>query len=169
MKKPTAFTLIELLVTFGITALLMLAVSSLLLTFLATAYKSRISQSLRESGDNAMKQIVEMIRSASDITSACVKDAPLNSLTLVGRDGLTTVIKEEDDRIASVSASKKTYLTESSANSNYVSNLVFKCYPTSENKKYIEINFTLHTGDNTANSSARSTTLDFGSGIVTRN
>jgi prepilin-type N-terminal cleavage/methylation domain-containing protein len=169
MKKQKAFTLIELLVTSSITALMMLAMSSLFITFLATAYKSRISQNLRESGNNAIKQIIEMIRSSSEITSPCIKDSPLNYITLVGPDGLESIIREEDDRIASVSATNKFYLTESSANPNYINSLIFKCYPTPEGKKYIEISFNIHTGDNTASNSARSTTLDFGSGMVTRN
>ena len=52
---------------------------------------------------------------------------------------------------------------------NYISNLLFTCYPTPEGKNYIEIEFTLRTGDGEASNSARSTTLDFSSGLVTRN
>ncbi len=169
MQRFKAFTLIELLVTSGITAILMLAVSSLFITFLATAFKSRISQNLRESGNNAMIQMVEMIRSASEITSFCIKDQPLNYITIVGPDGLESTIIEEDDRIASLSATKKSYLTESATSTNYVNDLIFDCYPTSEGKKYIQISFTLKAGDNIASNSARSTTLDFSSGIATRN
>jgi len=169
MKRQRAFTLLELLVTSSITALLMLAISSLFITFLATAYKSRISQNLRESGNNAVRQVIEMIRSSSEITSPCVKDDPLDYITLISQDGLESTIKKEDDRIASVSAEKKFYLTESSTNPNYINNLIFKCYPTPEGRRYIEISFTLHAGDGVASNSARSTTLDFGSGTVTRN
>ncbi len=147
----------------------MLAISSLFITFLATAYKSRISQNLRESGNNAMTSMVEMIRSANEISSTCDKETPLESINIVNQDGMTTTIKEEDNRIASVSASSKFYLTESNANPDYISNLLFTCYPTPEGKKYIEIDFTLKTGDAEASNSARSTTLDFSSGIATRN
>ena len=169
MKKQKAFTLLELLVTSSVTAFLMLAISSLLITFLATAYKSRISQNLRESGNNAMRQITDMIKNSSEISSPCLQDEQLGYITLVGADGIESTIRKEDDRIASISADKKFYLTESSINANYINNLVFKCYPTPEGRKYIEINFILHTGDNIASNSARSTTLDFDSGIVTRN
>lgn len=169
MKRQKAFTLLELLVTSSITAILMLAISSLFITFLATAYKSRISQNLRESGSNAMKQMIDMIRSASEITSTCDENIPLDNIVLIGPDGLESTIREEDDRIASVSAEHKFYLTESSQNQNYINNLLFKCYPTSEGKKYIEVGFVLKTGDNVASNSARSTTLDFGSGTSTRN
>ena len=116
-----------------------------------------------------MKQIVEMIRNSGDITSDCVKDYPLDYITLVGEDGLATTVQKKDDRIASVSANKTFYLTESSVNANYVNDLTFKCYPTSEGKKYVKINFTLHTGSGTVDNSVRSTTLDFGSGTATRN
>lgn len=169
IKNQKAFTLLELLVTSSITSLLMLAISSLFITFLATAYKSRISQNLRESGNNAMRQITDMIRNSSEITSRCNKDQPLDYIALIGTDGLESTIAESDNRIASISANEKFYLTESSSSASYVNNLVFKCYPTPENTKYIEIEFTLHAGDNVASNSARSTTLDFSSGIVTRN
>lgn len=169
MKKQKAFTLLELLVTSSITALLMLAISSLFITFLATAYKSRISQNLRESGNNAITQMVEMIRSASEINSACDSEEPLDYISIINKDGLETILKEEDNRIASISANSKFYLTESSTNPDYVSNLIFTCYPTPEGKKYIEINFTLRVGEGEASNSARSTSLDFSSGLATRN
>lgn len=169
MSRQKAFTLLELLVTTSVTALLMLAISSLFITFLATAYKSRISQSLRESGNNAMTQMIEMIRNANEISSVCDGDDPLNYIDIINRDGLNTIIREEDDRIASVSANSKFYLTESTTNPDYISNLLFTCYPTPEGKKYIEINFTLKVGDGEASNSARATTLDFSSGMATRN
>lgn len=169
MPRQKAFTLLELLVTSSITALLMLAISSLFITFLATAYKSRISQNLRESGNNAMTQMVEMIRSASEISSVCDGDEPLDYIDIVSQDGLNTILREEDNRIASVSADSKFYLTESNSSPNYISNLLFTCYPTPEGKKYIEINFTLKVGEGEASNSARATTLDFSSGMATRN
>lgn len=169
MQKQRAFTLIELLVTSSVTALLMLAVSSLFITFLATAYKSRISQNLRESGNNAMKQMVEMVRSSSEITSTCASDAPLAYIDIIGQDGLSTKIIEEEDRIASVSAEHTLYLTEEGDHPNFVSKLLFTCYPTPEGKKYVEISFTLKAGSNEISDSARSTTLDFSSGLATRN
>lgn len=169
LKQQRAFTLLELLVTSSITAFLMLAISSLFITFLATAYKSRISQNLRESGNNAMRQIVEMIRNAGEISSPCIEGNQLDYITLVGQDGIESTVKENNDRVASESATGVFYLTESVSNQNYLNNLSFKCYPTPEGKKYIEIGFSLHAGDSTATSSARSTTLDFNSGTATRN
>jgi len=169
MQRQKAFTLLELLVTSGITALLMLAISSLFITFLATAYKSRISQNLRESGNNAVTQMTDMIRSASEITSPCVSEELLDYISITNSDGLNTILREEDNRIASISATNKFYLTESNSNPDYISNLLFTCYPTPEGKKYIEINFTLRVGEGEASNSARVTTLDFSSGMATRN
>lgn len=168
-SQQKAFTLLELLITTSITALLMLAVSSLFITFLATAYKSRISQNLRESGGNAVRQIVDMMRNANEITSPC-EENPLDYVSLTSADGLSTTIREEDDRIASISASGKSYLTEnSSLSEDYVSDLIFTCYPTSEGNKYIEVDFNLRVGTGEAENSQRATSLDFGSGVVTRN
>ena len=169
MKNQRAFTLLELLITTSVTALLMLAISSLFITFLATAYKSRISQNLRESGNNAMKQIIDMIRSANAVSSLCDEQNPLDYIILLGQDGSLSTILEEDDRIASVSAENKFYLTQSAPNTDYLQNLVFNCYPTVENKKYIEVKFTLRVGEGEASNSARSTSLEFGSGVATRN
>lgn len=170
MQRQKAFTLLELLVTSSITALLMLAISSLFITFLATAYKSRISQNLRESGNNAMVQMTEMIRGASEITSSCISDQPLDYISIINQDGLSTILKKEDNRIASIGASNsKFYLTESNNNPDYVSNLLFTCHPTPEGKKYIEVVFTLRVGEGEISNSARSTSLDFSSGLVTRN
>lgn len=169
MKSQKGFTLLELLITTSVTALLMLAVSSLFITFLATAYKSRISQNLRESGGNANRQIVDMLRSANEITSPCTS-SPLNYVSLIGADGLTTTIREENDQIASVSANGTSYLTESSdLSEDYVQSLLFTCYPTQEGKKYIEINFNLRVGGGEAENNPRATRLNFGSGVVTRN
>lgn len=168
-KQQKAFTLLELLITSGITAFLMLAVSSLFLAFLATAYKSRMSQNLRESGNNAMTQIINMVRNSSEINSTCIKDKSFNSIALIASDGLESIIKIDGNRIASVSAGKKSYLTESNLNTNYINRLIFKCYPTPDGKKYVEVNFTLHSGDDTASNSARSITLDFASGTLIRN
>lgn len=169
MHKQKAFTLLELLITSSITALLMLAITSLFISFLASAYKSRISQSLRESGNNTMIKIVEMIRNANEIGSYCNADYPLDYINLTGQDGLYTLIKVENNQIASISATNKSYLTESSASQNHISNLLFKCYPTPEGKNYVEVNFSLHTGSGEEDNSARSTSLDFSSGVATRN
>jgi prepilin-type N-terminal cleavage/methylation domain-containing protein len=170
MKTQKAFTLLELLITTSVTALLMLAVSSLFITFLATAYKSRISQNLRQSGGNATRQIIDMLRSANEVTSPCESASPLDYVTLIGNDGLETTIREEDDRIASISANGKFYLTESSdLSEDYVQDLFFTCYPTEEGKKYIEVDFNLRVGTGEAENSPRATQLDFGSGVATRN
>lgn len=174
-STQAAFTLLELMIAATITAILMLAVSSLLITFLATAHKSRISQSLRESGGNAMRQMIEMIRNSHDVNSVCDSDTPLSSLVIVGVDGQTTTFQEENDRLASVAATRTYYLTEtSSISSDYVQSLQFHCHPTPEGKKYVEINFTLRAGEtadvtNPQLNSPRNTTLEFSSGVVTRN
>ncbi len=171
MQRQKAFTLLELLITTSVTALLMLGISSLFVTFLATAYKSRISQSLRESGNQALNQMIDMIRNASEITSVCEADNALDYVSMTNIDGLDTTLKIEDNRIASTSTAlnSKFYLTESNSREDYISNLLFTCYPTPEGKKYVEIEFTLSIGDAEASNSARSTTLDFSSGVATRN
>lgn len=169
MKKQKGFTLLELLVTASITSLLMLAISSLFITFLATAYKSRISQNLRETGTNAMNQIISMIRNSGDITSTCDGSTSTNNIVIVGDDSLETTVEINNDRIASVSAENTLYLTGNTSSGSYVNNLVFTCNQTPEGRKYIGVSFTVYSGDSEATTSAKSTSLNFSSGVATRN
>lgn len=172
MPKNRAFTLLELLITTSITALLMLAISSLLITFLASAYKSRLSQSLREAGNQAMNQMLEMLRNANEISSPCQSQEYLSEISLINTDGLSTTFREENDRIASVSGQQTFYLTQSpvAQDVDYLRDLRFNCSLTPSGKKYLSVSFTLQRGQtNSPMNNPRSAFLDFHSGVVTRN
>lgn len=178
-QQTTAFTLIELLLTAGITALIMLAVTSLFITFLLTASKNRLSQSVRESGTNAMQKMTEMLRGANSVNSNCASATDegviLTEISLVGQDGLTTILSELDDKIASTSAENGIYyLTnnedgEEGDNPGYLQNLLFTCYATELGAKYVEIAFTISTSPLTLANSPTVSHLDFKSGVSLRN
>lgn len=169
MKRQAAFTLLELLVTTAVSALMMVAVTTLFITFLNTSYKSKISQELREDGNNAMIEMISQIRSSGEVTSLCNDGVGMESISFIGLDGLTTTFSEDEDKIASASAENGTfYLTDTPEGADRLSNLAFTCYNSDEGAKYISIDFTLKSGTGETNSTTTSI-LDFSSGVALRN
>ncbi len=159
-----AFTLLELLVTTSVTALLMLGVSSLFIAFLGSAHKSKISQTLREEGQAAMQQMTRQLRSAKGIDLDCVSSDPQNSLSFINEFGEQITFSEDADRIASAAATLTYHLTSARPEeTDYLRDLSFRCFGASGEQKYIEISFGLHVNR------VRPTSLDFRSGVVTRN
>lgn len=167
-SAQAAFTLVELMITSTITALILLAMSNLFISYITSAYKSRISQELRSTGSNAMQQMIQQLRSAGAITTENC-DSGVGSLSFVGVDGLVTTFAENNDKIASSSAENGTfYLTTSQTPSqDRLKNLTFTCYET-ENAKYVGINFTLQSGSYSIRNLS-SSVLDFSSGVALRN
>ena len=169
MKKQAAFTLLELLVTTAVSALMMIAVTSLFITFLNTSYKSKISQRLREDGNNAMIEMISQIRSSGEVTSLCNDGVEMESISFIGLDGLTTTFVEDEDKIASSSAEHGTfYLTDTTEGADRLSNLIFNCYNSDDGARYISIAFTLKSGFGETNSITTSI-LNFSSGVALRN
>jgi prepilin-type N-terminal cleavage/methylation domain-containing protein len=164
MQTNRAFTLLELLVTTAVTALLMLGVSSLFIAFLNTSHKSKISQTLREEGGNAMRQITAQLRSAKGVSVNCSSSDPQNQITFSNEFGQEISYFEDQDRLASASAATTYHLTSSRANeTDYLQNLSFRCFNFTQEQKYIEISFSLNV------TKVRPTSLEFRSGVVTRN
>ena len=175
-QRQAGFTLIELLVTVGITALMMLAVTSLFATFLLSAGKSRLSQRLRENGTAAMSKMTELLRNANSVSSNCSsatgEGVVLTELSLISSDGLTTTLSELNDKIASSSAENGTYYLTSSSDSieaDRLRNLQFTCYATETGNHYVSIDFSLSSSDQVEANSPTASTLDFSSGVSLRN
>jgi len=164
MQANRAFTLLELLVATAATALLMLGVSSLFIAFLNTSHKSKISQNLREEGGGAMQQMLVQLRSAKGIGFDCLTSDPQSQLTFIDESGQEIRYFEDQDRIASASATSTYYLTSSKTNeADYLQSLSFRCFNSPQEQKYIEISFSLNI------TKVRATNLEFTSGVVTRN
>lgn len=167
-----AFTLIEILVTVSITALIMLGITSLFISFIMSAGKSRISQSVRESGTVAMQKIIEELRNAKSIDlnlSQCNGSATLTTLPFKKTDADNAEVdasfsKSTSNRILFTEDGNSYYLT---GDNHVLQELNFVCHG-GEMPKYIEINFTLASSTTTTNSPSQSK-LDFKSGVTLRN
>lgn len=166
-----AFTLIEILVTVSIAALIMLGITSLFISFIMSAGKSRISQSIRESGTVAMQKIIEELRNAKSIDlipDQCNGVTELVSLPFkkTGADNaeLDANFSKSNDRILFTEAGNPYYLT---SDNHILQELSFICHGGGM-PKYIEINFTLASSAATTNSPTQSK-LVFKSGVTLRN
>lgn len=168
-KSMQGFTLVELMITSTITALILLAMSNLFISFISSAYKSRLSQELRNTGNNALQQMIQQLRGASEIVSADCQTGS-NSLTFIAHDGFSSTFAELDDKVASSSAENGTYYLTSSQDPSQdrLKNLTFTCYNTVDGARYVSINFVLQSGSYSVNSPT-SSVLDFNSGVALRN
>ena len=162
-----AFTLVEILVTVTLTAIIMLGITSLFISFMMSAGKSRISQSVRENGTVAMQRMIEELRNAKAINitaTQCNGSTVYSSLAFVNADDVASSLAAASNRIRLNTGGSNYYLT---SDSNQLRNLGFVCYNT-EAAKYIEITFTLASSTAIANSPIHSQ-LDFKSGVALRN
>ncbi len=162
-----AFTLVEILVTVTLTSVIMLGITSLFISFMSSAGKSRISQSVRENGTMAMQRMIEELRNAKAINlsaAQCNGSTAYSSLSFVNADDITSTLAASSNRIKLNTGGSDYFLT---SNSNQLKNLGFTCYNT-EAAKYIEISFTLASSTAIANSPTHSQ-LDFKSGVALRN
>jgi len=172
-RQLAAFTLIEILVTVSLTALIMMGITSLFISFIVSAGKSRLSQSVRENGSVAMQKIIEELRNAKSInlalqTGGCDGSTVHSNLSFVNADETPSELRGINNRIALIinhTAGTQTYNLTS--DTNYLRDLEFVCYNT-ESAQYIEISFTLASSEATS-PSANHSQLDFKSGVTLRN
>lgn len=169
-KSLAAFTLIEILVTVTLTAIIMLGITSLFISLMTSAGKSRISQNLRENGTVAMQRMIEELRNAKAInltTAECDGNITHSSLSFTNNniDETISTLSADNNRIKLTTGTSDYYLT---SDNNELRGLTFVCYSSSEGAKYIEISFTLASSAATANSPTHSQ-LDFKSGVSLRN
>lgn len=164
--RLAGFTLIEILVTVTLTALIMMGISTLFISFITSAGKSRLSQSIRENGTVAMQKMIEELRNAKaiDPTITCDGSTTYNSLSFINTDETVSTLAASDGKINLTIVDSNYFLT---SDSNQLSGLEFVCYD-SEAAKYIEISFTLASSTATTNSPTHSQ-LDFKSGVALRN
>ena len=166
-RQAAAFTLIEVLVTVSLTTLVMLSMTSLFISFIVSAGKSRLSQSLRENGSSAMQKMIEELRNAKNILSVCDGNA-LSELHFTNADEMPSRFLEEQDKIAFIVDGNTYFLSSNPGSGNdQLRDLEFVCYFT-ESAKYVEIGFTLASSAAT-NPSASHSQLEFSSGVSLRN
>ena len=168
-SKQAGFTLIEILVTMTLTALVMMGITSLFITFIVSAGKSRISQGVRENGTVAMQKIIEELRSAKSVGSVSYPcdGVARNRIDFVNADQLPSYFTEDSsDRIQLDVNGTKYYLTSDLNAADNLTGLSFTCYSTDSNT-YVDISFTLRTSSDALSTSNSS--LDFQSGVSLRN
>lgn len=137
VKLNAGFSLIEMLVVITLLVVLSMIGTNLFLGTLTGSNKTSIGLSLKQQGEYAMTQMINMIRGATRIETCAVSE-----ITIRNPDDQTTQFTLEDNRIASNSGF---YLT---GNDVYVTQgPSFTC--TLENGVYTfaNISFTLKKGD----------------------
>lgn len=169
-SKQTGFTLIEILVTVSLTALIMMGITSLFITFIMQAGKSRISQSVRENGTVAMQKMIEELRNAKNVGSVtypCDGNAR-NRIDFVNANQIISYLSENTtlDRIELNVDGTLYYLTSDLNANDNLRLLYFTCYPT-DSGKYVDISYTLSTSNDVLSTS--NSLLKFQSGISLRN
>jgi type II secretory pathway pseudopilin PulG len=167
-QQLSAFTLIELLVTASLTVLVMMGMTSLFISFIVSAGKARLSQSIRENGSSAMQKMIEELRNAKSITSTC-DGSPSSTLEFTNADEVTSTFSNIDDKIALVSDANTYFLSSSpGTGSNQLRDLEFTCHNIDSGARYVEISFTLASSA-ASDPSASHSQLDFSSGVSLRN
>lgn len=170
-SPKAGFTLIEILVTVSLTALIMMGITSLFISFIVSAGKSRISQSVRESGTVAMQKMIEELRNAQAISltpTQCDGSTELDELSFIKTDATNNevvgVFSSTENRILFNEDGNPYYLT---SENHILKDLTFVCYG-AETAKYIDISFALASSADAINSPTHSQ-LDFKSGVSLRN
>lgn len=106
----SGFTLIEVLVITGITVILLLSASAIFMTFLLNQSLVTQKQKIKIDGDNALKQITQVLREARTIENCAQVEADeaIVFSDILGNQGEFYIT---DDRLASESALQTVYLT----------------------------------------------------------
>ncbi|NCN87733.1 MAG: hypothetical protein GW941_02460 [Candidatus Pacebacteria bacterium] len=91
--RKNGFTLIELLITTSLTVLLLLAISSLFMTFLIGNSKTNTKKTVKEEGYYALSQMEFLIRNSQYIDETVTPCMPeMMSIAIVSKDGGSTIL-----------------------------------------------------------------------------
>jgi len=111
-NRKNGFTLIELLITTSLMVLLLLAISSLFMTFLIGNSKTNTKKTVKEEGFYALSQMEFLIRNSQYIDGPCMPE--MTSIVIVSKDGgsttLTALPDADDDNKIKI-ASNEAFLT----------------------------------------------------------
>lgn len=139
------FTLIELLIVGGLSTMLLLTISAMFMTFLASSASTNISRTLNREGDFAINQLEFFLRNSLDLSC----DDGNNQLIVTSLDQKDSTISLEETqsgvtRVASTSA-ETNYLTSDSVTVTQTD--FFEC-TVSGDKIYVDITLNLQKLDN---------------------
>jgi type II secretory pathway pseudopilin PulG len=160
LQKHQGFTLIEVLVITGLTAIIMLATVSLFMTFLVNQGKISQRQELKNAGNNALKQITQVLREAKEINPC---EANLNNqISFVDLNNQTGAFSLNGG-VISLNAGVPINLTPDHLE---VTGFSANCYQ-GDPSQFIRVNFTLSNPNPSGLSESDS--QDFSTSITLRN
>ncbi|KUK79570.1 MAG: hypothetical protein XD95_0303 [Microgenomates bacterium 39_7] len=160
LKQIFGFTLIEVLVITGLTAIIMLATVSLFMTFLFNQGKISQRQEIKNAGNNALKQITQVLREAKRIDSCSLGRDEINYVDLNNHAGSFI----EDDGILILNTGTQVDLTPDHLR---VDDFSADCYE-GDPSQYIKVSFTL-VNPNPGGLSGDPISQDFSTSITLRN
>ena len=136
LRLKSGFTLIEVLVITGLTAILLLSSSAIFMTFLVNQSLISQKQQIKIEGDNALKQMSQVLREAKVVEECGVGKSNIIFSDLSGNQA---TFDNTNDRVASKSGNSTTYLTsENLALSNFLTDCFYV-----NNSYLVKIQFTL--------------------------
>ncbi len=177
LRKNTpshGFTLIELLVTTGLTAFIILTVSSLFMVFLMGNARTNTRSFVKNEGIYTLGRIEFLLRNSKQLETntdgdVCVDE--MRSIAFTSVDDTTGEIlvlqDDADEKIAlQIGANKPQYLTSDGV--ELVDGLHFSCSDTN-GKKTVEVRFTLSKQSPTLSEKGTATVEEFTSVVFLRN
>lgn len=176
MKFTRGFTIMELLISVSIIGLLVVVASQTIISTIRTNLKTEALKEVKQNGDITLNTITRMIQNAQTVTTACSQaGAATNQLTLTNPDGgnstFTCIVDGTLTRIASVSATRTVYITNTSTTLGAppcANQLRFTCRTFGSKPGTIDIAFTLSQSAVTTNFFERATT-NFTTSVTLRN
>jgi prepilin-type N-terminal cleavage/methylation domain-containing protein len=173
--NQAGFSLIELLIVVSISILLMLAASSLFMTFLIGSAKTNSAKLIKNEGEYALAQMEFLLRNATEILSVddngVIKTCENNMGAIRFRsidNGITTLTRSVDPTDSQFKiASNSGFLTSSGL--TLVSGPTFNCAQSDDSvSQYVTINFTLRKGSPGVDEARDIIQQDFTSGVQIR-
>lgn len=172
--SQTGFTLIEVLIVVSLSVLLMLAASSLFMTFLIGNTKTTTMQLVKAEGEYALSQMEFLLRNAIQLLPNSEDDVCVPNMDEIRfksiDDGITTLTREidsSDGNRPKIASNSGIYLTSGAV--DLVAGPVFNCSQTSDGlSQYITITFQLRKGTPGIDQARDIVTQDFSAGVNLR-
>ncbi|GEM_PF-939765 len=146
--KKTGYSLIELTVVVGLTSILAVAITAIVMTSLVSSTRIRSLAKVRETGDYVISQVRNTLRNAVLVNecSSTNGDSLDDYITITSPDGYQTTLETSLDngtlKIASNSALGTLFLTTDRA---ILESFDLKCDPSDSDIGLVQIRFTLTT------------------------
>ncbi len=166
LTKP-AYTLIELTIVVGLTSILAISITAIMLSSLLSSTHIRKLIQVRQTGDYTINQVQQLIRNAETIESCSSNN---NQLVITNQDGGQTTIfaqtiSDNQFKIASASATNTLYFND---NSTPAINFNLTCLPNDAHPNLVKIKFALTT-NSTSNRLIDKPKINFETSVELRN